>query len=170
MWSPKIDKPKSNISDVGCIARSLTKLRTDTIIVGLNLSREDQESEPFSNFHDKSPHGQDFKLRHALEGTKLEGAYMTDVLKGIVEVDSSKAVDGLLPEVLAENMNRFRAEIKDVNDAPPNIYALGAAAYRILKENMEAGVDYNKLVKLTHYSFTGMNKETYREHVVQKII
>ncbi len=169
VWAPKGDKPKSNISDVACIANSLTNLHSDTVLVGLNLAREVSSAPSFANFHDGSCHAQDFKLRYALEGTRLEGAYMTDVLKGLVEVDSSKAIDGLLPAALAHNIKFLREELKDVGAVLPTIYALGTAAYRLLKDNLKAGTDYARLVKLTHYSFTGKNKEALRAEYVAKI-
>lgn len=36
-------------------------------MVELNFSREVSFEEPFMNFHDANPHGNDFKIRYAFE-------------------------------------------------------------------------------------------------------
>jgi hypothetical protein len=87
VWADPAGSPKSNIGDLGVLEpdRNPTlfqTLRNDVIMVGLNLSRP--VSVPFANFHDPSSQGQDFKIRFAFARTPYYGAYMTDIIKGVV--------------------------------------------------------------------------------------
>ena len=88
MWGAAAGSAKSNI---GCTLSVLEPdrnptllqtLRNDVVTVGLNLSRP--VSVPFANFHDPRPQGQDYKIRFAFSGTPYYGAYMTDIIKGVV--------------------------------------------------------------------------------------
>ncbi|MDQ6965391.1 MAG: hypothetical protein Q9M23_00510, partial [Mariprofundaceae bacterium] len=74
VWDKAGDKPKSNISnmeifDIITNPSILGILRTDVVMVALNFSRDVEMPEPFLNFHDSNPHGQDYKIRYAFEGT-----------------------------------------------------------------------------------------------------
>ena len=89
VWAPAGEKPTSNVGDLSVLDPNsnpslLASLNPAVIMVGLNISRPLAES--LRNFHDKKPQAKDFKIRFALTGTRLYGAYMTDVLKFYVEV------------------------------------------------------------------------------------
>jgi len=170
IWTGLFDRPKSGLGDLSVFdSETITSLiRPSVIMVGLNLSRFYPE-EPYRNFHDPSPHAQDYKIRHAFLGTEYYGAYMTDIIKGVVEVDSKNIPRHLKenPGVLAESLEIFRQELRDLAAAAPLILAFGRMAYDILKENLSF-TEYGKLVRLTHYSHQ-ISKEKYREKVLFEI-
>jgi hypothetical protein len=146
----------------------LPLLRANVLMVGLNLSRF-TISEPFRNFHDPSPSAQDYKIRFAFKGTDYYGAYMTDIIKGVVEVDSKNIPKHLKenPGVLADSLKIFRQELQDLGAVSPLILAFGRIAYGIIKENLTLA-EYGKLIRLTHYSHQ-IGKEKYRETVLAEI-
>jgi len=170
VWAEASDKPKSNMGDMIILGDNLALhlLKPNVLMVGLNLSRF-TISEPFRNFHDPSPSGQDYKIRFAFRDTEYYGAYMTDIIKGVVEVDSKNIPRHLKenPGVLAESLEIFRQELRDLGAAAPLILAFGRMAYDILKENLSF-TEYGKLVRLTHYSHQ-ISKEKYRETVLKEI-
>jgi hypothetical protein len=79
-WSLGSDtgRPKSGISDLAIFDQEgiLYILHVDYIVIGLKISRK-VAVPPLANFYSPSPTGQDFKLRFALKGTPVWGAYMT---------------------------------------------------------------------------------------------
>ncbi len=170
VWAEASDKPKSNMGDVTIFGdnKVLPLLKPKVLMVGLNLSRF-TISDPFRNFHDPSPRGQDYKIRFAFRDTEYYGAYMTDVIKGLVEVDSKNIPRHLKenPGVLAESLEIFRQELRDLGASSPLILAFGRMAYDILKENLSF-TEYGKLIRLTHYSHQ-ISKEKYREAVLSEI-
>jgi hypothetical protein len=94
---------------------------------------------------------------------------MTDIIKGVVEVDSKNIPKHLKenPGVLADSLKIFRHELRDLGASSPLILAFGRMAYDILKENLSFP-EYGKLVRLTHYSHQ-ISKEKYREAVLNEI-
>ena len=79
----------------------LATLNPGVVMVGLNFSRFRPHG-AFRNFHDPSPVANDFKIRFAFSGTAFWGAYMTDVIKEVVELISGNLLDDLKvhPEVV----------------------------------------------------------------------
>ena len=88
VWADAAEKPKSNMGDVSHFKHEsvLGLLKNNVVMVGLNISRP--VSEPFVNFHDPSPRANDFKIRYAFKDSPYYGAYMTDIIKFLEEVDS----------------------------------------------------------------------------------
>lgn len=170
IWAKGSDKPKSNMGDMAIFDEKLVLplLRPNVLMVGLNLSRF-TISEPFRNFHDPSPSGQDYKIRFAFKDTEHYGAYMTDIIKGVVEVDSKNIPKHLKenPGALANSLEIFREELRDLGAVLPLILAFGRKAYDIIKENL-CSEEYGKLIRLTHYSHQ-IGKEKYRETVLKEI-
>ena len=85
VWANEGTTPKSNIGDLSVLDPDvndslLTSLNPNIILVALNISRGDIQY-PLANFHDKRSEATDYKLRFALRGTKLWGAYLTDIIK-----------------------------------------------------------------------------------------
>jgi len=107
VWADEAGKPKSNMGDISHFHSEavLSHLKTDVVMVGLNISRP--VSEPFRNFHDPSPRAQDYKIRHAFRDSAYSGAYMTDIIKFREESDSKKLMRYLRdhPEVIEQNMS-----------------------------------------------------------------
>ena len=142
----------------------LSELKPDVVFVGLNTSRNINDSPPFSNFHPNYSSAQDYKTRYALKDTELWGGYMTDIIKKHEELHSLSVVKHLrkYPEVVDENIETFRKELKDLGTKNPTIIAFGNAAHSILTRHLK---DEFKILKVYHYSYFRINKKRYREHV-----
>src|SRR5262245_23043323 len=77
VWLPPkpTSGPKSGIGELGIFDVSanpttLALLKSDVIMVGLNVSNISTEvSEPFRNFHSPNPSANDFKIRYAFADT-----------------------------------------------------------------------------------------------------
>jgi len=170
IWAKEGKTPKSNMGDISIFndSEKLALLKPGVVMVGLNLSRFNP-LEPFRNFHDPNPRANDFKIRHAFEGTDYYGAYMTDIIKGVVEVDSKNIPDHLKknPEVVRKSLETFRQELRDLGDGKPLLLAFGAMAHAVLVENLRED-EYRKLIRITHYSHQ-IGKEQYRAKVLEEI-
>ena len=105
VWADMSEKPKSNIGDISHFKSEgvLELLKNDVVMVGLNISRP--LSEPFRNFHDPNPRANDFKIRYAFKDSEYYGAYMTDIIKFLEEVDSRNVMRYLSehPEIIQRN-------------------------------------------------------------------
>ena len=169
VWKEQGEKSKSNMEDLRVLdpqqnPNLLSGLRPNVVFVGLNTSKDISGLEPFSNFHPTNPFANDYKTRYALKGTELWGGYMTDIIKKHEELHSLSVVKHLrkYPEVVDENIETFRKELKDLGTKNPTIIAFGNAAHSILKRNLK---DEYKILKVYHYSYFRINKERYSEHV-----
>jgi hypothetical protein len=170
VWADAASTPKSNMADLSVFNLNtntdlLNLLNPDVVMVALNFSRPDGNTEPFGNFHDPSPWAHDFKIRYAFRDTPYYGAYMTDIVKNLVMLDSKDVVSYLRnhPKVLTENLEKFREELRDLGTRPPVIFAFGAKVYSVLKEHLRPE-EYSRLIKLIHYSHQ-ISKENYKAHV-----
>ena len=167
VWAEAGATPKSNIGDLGVFdveANSdlLRILNPEIILIGLNIARGSIKY-PLANFHDSRPVAMDFKIRYAVEGTKLWGAYMTDIIKDFNEKESGKMMQYLRAnkEFEKENVKTFLQEIQDIGACSPTLVAFGNDSYSILKRNFDG--EY-PLFKLSHYS-NYSSKEKYRSEV-----
>lgn len=175
VWADADKNPKSNMGDIGVFDLNsnpglLDVLNTSVIMVGLNISSDSRLlPEPFRNFHDPSPRANDFKIRYAFRDTEFYGAYMTDIIKRVGMINSKDLLTHLRghPALVAQNIEIFREELRDLNSTAPTILAFGAGAYGIVHDNLESG-EFSRLIKLTHYSHY-ISKEKYREKVLGQI-
>lgn len=158
VWTPAGDRPKSNIGDMKVFDLQtnpdlLNTLKTDVIMVGLNFSREVKSEQPFKNFHDPNPRGNDYKIRYAFTNTPFYGAYMTDVIKNLPMVSSKEVLKYLKDksEILDENIKSFCEELTFIKAEKPLILAFGKDVYSILKKKLAPDY-YSSLIKLPHYS------------------
>jgi len=165
VWAPQGLTPKSNMGDMEALDPHanpclLQTLNPGVVMIGLNLSRGFPDM-PFRNFHDPDRVANDFKIRHAFTGTSYWGAYMTDVVKGYVELVSGQVLDHLKanPKVVTDHIEALRSELLDLGHPRPLILAFGGAAYTLLQDNLRRD-DYSLLVRLTHYSHY-ISKEKY---------
>jgi hypothetical protein len=169
VWADASEKPKSNMGDVSHFKNEsvLRLLKNDVVMVGLNISRP--VSEPFTNFHDSNPRANDFKIRYAFKDSPYYGAYMTDIIKFLEEVDSKRAMKYLKehPDTIQHNLRTFREEMHDLKATAPVILAFGGNTHEILSANLNKN-EYFKLIKLTHYSHQ-IRKEAYKESVLKEI-
>lgn len=167
VWEKTEDKPKSNIANMEIFNLKknmslLETLRTDVIMVALNFAREVEMTEPFLNFHDSNPRGQDFKIRYAFEGTEYYGAYMTDIIKDFPMLKSKDVLSHLKknPDMIYDQIAQFEDELKFIEANKPIILAFGKDTYNILNKYLDSK-NYSKLIGLTHYSHR-ISKENYR--------
>ena len=164
VWAAEEGLPKSNVGDLSVFEDPSTPnvLNPEVILMGLNISRGSIKT-PLANFHDSSSRATDFKIRYALRGTPFWGAYMTDIIKNYVEIDSAKIPIYLKdnPEVERENIDYFMGELKDLGVNNPTIVCFGGEAHKIVSRNLK---DEFQILKIPHYA-TYMSKETYREKV-----
>ena len=91
IWKEVGEKAKSNMGDLNVLDPQqnpdvLSELKPDVVFVGLNVSRDIGDFEPFSNFHPTYSTAHDYKTRFALKGTEFWGAYMTDIIKDYPEL------------------------------------------------------------------------------------
>src|SRR5260370_31245471 len=107
-------------------------MRNNVVMVGLNISRP--VSEPFTNFHDPKPRANDFKIRYAFKESAYYGAYMTDIIKFLEEVDSKNVVKYLRgrPEIIEKNLKTFREEMQNLKAVSPVILPFGEDAHKLL--------------------------------------
>jgi hypothetical protein len=172
VWAEATGGPKSNIGNLMVLNPDqnptlLKTLRNDVVMVGLNLSRGFPV--PFDNFHDPSPEAQDYKIRYAFAGTPYYGAYMTDLIKDIVMLESSNLIRHLAanPSLVSEHVQRLLGEIEDLNCASPTVIAFGADAHRLAAKHIPSS-RYSRLVRVTHYSHY-ISKEKYQERVLSEL-
>jgi hypothetical protein len=169
VWTDASEKPKSNMGDVSHFKHEsvLRLLNNNVVMVGLNISRP--VSDPFVNFHDANPKANDFKIRYAFKGSAYYGAYMTDIIKFLEEVDSKHVMKYLKerPEIIENNLRTFRDEMQDIRATAPVILAFGKDTHKLLSENLNKN-EYRTLIKLTHYSHQ-IGKEAYKETVYKEI-
>ena len=163
LWAEVGETPKSNVGDLSIFEGDafLNQLNPKFVLVGLNISRADIER-PLANFHSPLSKAKDYKIRYAVKGTPLWGAYMTDVIKDYDEVDSGKVKAYLRnnKQFELDNIIVLIKEIEDLGVKNPILVALGDAAYDILSRN----ISNYKIVKIKHYSHY-LSKEKYREEV-----
>jgi hypothetical protein len=86
VWTDGKSKPKENVGELGVFeidnnTALLKQLDPNVVLIGLNISRRVQF--PLGNFHDGRPGSMDYKIRYALKGTTLWGAYMTGYHQGL---------------------------------------------------------------------------------------
>jgi hypothetical protein len=169
IWS-KIDSSKNATHGVGDVSmfdesEIVNNLKTNIVFVGLNISKKIEGT--FANFHSGSSKAKDYKLRYALQGTCLEGGYMTDIIKDFEQKVSCKVRSFVNnnKEFLRENIELFNEELKDIGCEDPIIIAFGNDTYDILKKNIKS----KKIYKITHYSHF-ISKENYKKKVEELLV
>jgi hypothetical protein len=171
-WSPPDGRPKAHQGDLTVLDPDrnpalLGMLRSDVVMLGLNLSRD--WPPPFGNFHDARAEWQDYKIRFAFTGTTFYGAYMTDIIKGVV---CKKAGDlrrylAANPHVVAESVERLLEEFDDLKSESPTVIAFGGSAHRLAARHLPAN-RYSRLVRVMHYSYY-ISQADYRKRVLREL-
>jgi len=172
VWSPPDGKPKSNMSYLPVLDPDqnpalLGKLRSDVVMLGLNLSTG--QPPPLGNFHPASSRGNDYKIRFAFTGTPFYGAYMTDMIKGVVmrkagDLRRRLAAD---PHVVPESVRCLLEEFDDLKSGPPAVIAFGVDAHLLAAEHVPAK-RYSRLVRVRHYA-DFISQVDYRERVLGEL-
>jgi len=174
VWADEGLKPKSNMAIVGMFdlhsnPSILDVLTNKVVMIGLNFSRPLIPVKPFLNFHDANRSANDFKIRYAFMGTPYWGAYMTDVIKNEVVIDSKQLIKYLRehPDLIQKNIASLQIELSDLKADRPIILAFGMRTYRLLKKYLSEN-DYSVLIRLTHYSHQ-ISKENFKIDVLTQI-
>jgi len=175
IWVETGDRPKDNVGDLSIFDAEknpglFLQLNPGIILVGLNISRGALTT-PLANFHDARSEAMDYKIRYALAGSLLWGAYMTDIIKDFDQKNSGKVMGYLRKNRQFEEKNArmFREEIHDLGHDNPLIVAFGRDVYTILKRNLS---DDFRIIRIPHYS-NYCSREKYREevhHVIRNIV
>lgn len=168
VWAKEGDTPKSGMSDLSVLDPTQNPALLDTVhgeavFLGLNISRRIER--PFGNFHDRRPMATDFKIRHALKGTRFWGAYMTDLIKDFEEKASANLVQYLRTnrDFEAENIALLKAELQLLGAHTPTLIAFGKDTEKIAKRTL--GKDF-PVIGIPHYAIY-ISKENYRSQVLQ---
>jgi len=168
IWKEVGEKAKSNMGDLNVLDPQqnpdvLSELKPDVVFVGLNVSRDIADFEPFSNFHPTYSHAQDYEIRFALKDTELWGGYMTDIIKDYPELQGQNVMRFLRdnPDVEKKNIETFREELKDLGTENRTIIAFGNDVFRILSRNLKN--EFN-IFRVTHYA-AYINQQKYRDEI-----
>jgi hypothetical protein len=171
VWADRAGRPKSGMGDLSVLDPDqnptlLEKLRNDVVMVALNVSRLSPLPMSLGNFHDPSSVAQDYKIRYAFAGTSYYGAYMTDLIKDVVMLESGNLMSHLRenPSLVSRNVRRLLEEFEDLNCAAPALIAFGTDAYQLAARHVPSS-RYSRLVRVTHYSHY-ISVEEYRRGVL----
>ena len=162
------ERPKAR---TGCLSvfdgKVWEKLNRDYVFIGFNQSCHKSQVEGgdlWRNFHSLDNRRQnDFKLRHALHGTKFWGAYMTDAIKWVRENVAANV--RLTPERIRENMDKLQEEL-DVLGGRPTLIAMGDDAYKVVCGHFKS--KGYKVAGIMHYAYR-IGKENYRDAVLKAL-
>jgi hypothetical protein len=172
VWAEPTGGPKSGIGDLSVLDPDqnpmlLQILRNDVVMLGLNISRP--VPIPFSNFHPQYSEAQDYKTRHAFAGTPYYGAYMTDLIKGVVMLESGNLMRHLAenPSLVGQNIQGLLQELDDLGYPAPMVIAFGGDTFRLADRYVPSS-RYSRLVRVTHYSHY-ISKEEYRQRVLAEL-
>jgi hypothetical protein len=173
VWAQPDSRPKSNIGDLSVLdpahnSSLIETLRNDVVMLGLCFSRPVVTS-PFANFHDASPLGQDYKIRHAFSGTPYYGAYMTNLVKGVVAPDPGhlRVLLKSDPSLIGKSVGGLVQEFEDLECSRPLVIAFGAVTYKLAARHIPSN-RYGRLVGVTSYG-QYIAKENYRELVLKEL-
>ncbi len=172
VWAEPGAKPKSNMGDLTVLdadknSALLQTLRPEVVMLGLNLSTGQPPT--FADFHPTGASGQDYKIRYAFTDTPYYGAYMTDIINGMICLKAADLMRYLAthPEVIAGSVKLLLEEFGDLNSGPPTIIAFGRSAHYLAATHLPAD-SYSRLARVTHYSVR-MSQADYRELVLREL-
>jgi hypothetical protein len=172
VWSEPHGTCKLNIGDLTVLDPDrnpalLGMLRSDVVMLGLNLSKD--RPPPLGDFHGAKAGGQDYKIRFAFTDTPFYGAYMTDIIKGVVMLKAGDLMRYLAanPHVVAENVECLLEEFDDLKSESPTVIAFGGSAYRLAAKHLPAN-RYRRLVHVTHFA-QFISPRDYREQVLREL-
>jgi hypothetical protein len=172
VWSEPGEKPKSNMGvfpvlDPDQNTALLGTLRSEVVMLGLNLSTGQPSS--LGNFHPARSRGNDYKIRFAFTGTPYYGAYMTDIIKGVVCKKAGDLMHYLRahPDVVADSVKCLLEEFDDLKSEPPTVIAFGDDTHQLAADHLPAN-RYSRLVRVTHFS-DYRSQEHYRELVLGQL-
>jgi hypothetical protein len=142
-------------ADPTIIESHIEELNAKHVFIAYNASRTEGYigHGPWANFrgwkHDR-------KLKFACNDTALRGSYLTDLFKGIKEVNSKNVSNYLTPEVVNDNVSFLLEEISDIGTTKKTVYViLGVRNSEVGKQFRKYFLGHMGDVKVryyTHYS------------------
>ena len=175
----KGDKYSSNMEDLSIFDEEtiLDVLNPNIVLVAFSHAGPDRDNirdiykmKSFQNFHGSK---NDARLRFALKGTPLWGAYMTDIIKTIAhaKIPEVKKILKENPGEEEHNIDLFLEELKELKVEKPILVALGAAVHDMLEKHSNGKLSKFRIEKIMHFSAQGkwQVRETYRDRVHQEI-
>lgn len=106
-------------------------INTDVMMLGLNAAERTIATDPWTSFHDHSPHSKDRHIVFDLYHTKFKNGYMTDILKRLPVTDSNK----INVDVIIKYMKMTEQEANDtIDNADEKTAQLIRTARRSVKE------------------------------------
>ena len=165
--------PKEGIEDLSIFDdenKIVKEFNDKYVFVALNGAEHDSEKRIWGNFHSSDKKREnDFKLRYALQGTKLWGSYITDFML-ITKTNSKEVIEeynSLSQKEKENNIKRLQNEI-DIINKDAVIIAIGKDARKLIDESGE--FKNNKIYDIPHYSARNYNnKEDYKKDVSEII-
>jgi len=138
-------------ADVSLLVKEMECLKTSVVMIGLNVSTH--QPGIWENFHGRD-HAR--KLMYAFNHSPYRGAYMTDLIKEVVEPNSA----GLWAQIktgtidLQKQIRSFRTEMRDVGVTERSLFILfGKKVSQLFRKHL-ANV-YPNYVSCVHYSMYG---------------
>jgi hypothetical protein len=170
VWAEVGATPKSNLGDLTVLDPALNPtllhtLHTNFVLLGLNISHPITCS--LANFHKDKPTGPAYKIRYALKGTPLWGAYMTDVIKNFAEPISGNMLTYIRqhPDFERAQIEKLRAELALVGATHPVLVAFGQIAHTLLQRHFAQEF---RIMLLPHYADHG-SQDKYRAQVAAQL-
>lgn len=159
VWNP------DNPIDTQIISANLTHLNTSVIMVALNVSG--QISHTWSNFHGgRHPK----KLMNTFNDSTYRGAYMTDIIKDEIEVNSTILMERIKRGEIdvRAHINAFRAEMDFLGIHRHALFILFGDKAKYLFSTYLGDI-YPNYVRCTHYSYYGVSDELWRSDVQETL-
>ena len=163
---------RANMNDVSFFEddQILTKLNPNIVLVALNFLNDAEFEKDFQNFHGEGRGCCDYLIRLMLKDTPFWGAYMTDIIKGLPEKKSEKAMEIWKndPALRSSCIESFEQELKDIGAVDPYIVSLGTDVYKILKKHLPSNYTIVEPYPY-HYSAWHIKKEKHLERIQEVI-
>ena len=139
----------SDINDTSMIEAQPHELRTDVVMVGLNVSA-DISGRRWTNFHAGR---NDHKLTMAFNESRFRGAYMTDIVKSLVMVKATDVMKGIRrgDVNIAEHAETFREEMRFIGEDRERLFFLfGRDAVSIFEKHLARS--FPNFVRCEHFA------------------
>lgn len=153
-------------SNTAIITQNSDQLNARYILLGLNISGP-LSNKPWLNFHGGSTH--DRKLKFVCNDTTLRGSYMTDIFKGIEEVQAAQLANKLSEKIINENVNFFIQEMKDIKISDKSKFLLFGRHVEYYFNKYFRQYFRNDVIIHHHYSFYGITDKEWVESLWRKV-
>jgi len=167
VWAEVGARAKSNMHNLDVLDPAknpelLNVLHTNFVLLGLNISHRIEY--PLGNFHIDKPTGPAYKIRYALKGTPLWGAYMTDVIKNFAEPISGNMLAYLRqhPDFAQANIQQLRYELAVIEATHPVLVTFGSITHTLVQQHFAHEF---RILPLPHYA-EHSSQQVYRDKVI----